>query len=247
MHIETAILSTAVCATLGAVQAGAAARAVRAEALNPTGETDSLSGERASLSTAILATLLVFALQMGNVSIPGTGSSGHVIGAVFLALVLGSGRAFLAMGAILAVQAFFFHDGGVEALGANWFNMGLVPCLVVYPLVRRHSGSATALVLVAPLAASVLGALAASAEIALSGNASIGAASLFAHMAGIHFLIGLGEALATWAVVGAAALLSAAQVRAAFAAAAFGIALVSANYASQAPDGLEWSLQQSVR
>jgi len=76
---------------------------------------------------------LVFAAQMINFTIPGTGSSGHLGGAMLLAVLLGPYAAFLTMASILTIQALFFADGGLLALGCNIFNMGFFPCFVAFP------------------------------------------------------------------------------------------------------------------
>ena len=69
----------------------------------------------------------IFACQMLNFTIPGTGSSGHLGGGLILAVLLGPYAGFLVMAAILTVQALFFADGGLLALGCNIFNMGFSP------------------------------------------------------------------------------------------------------------------------
>ncbi len=79
----------------------------------------------------------IFACQMLNFTIPGTGSSGHLGGGLILAVLLGPYAGFLVMAAILAVQALFFADGGLLALGCNIFNMGFFSCLVAYPFIYR--------------------------------------------------------------------------------------------------------------
>ena len=85
-----------------------------------------------------VAGAFVFAAQMLNFAIPGTGSSGHLGGALLLAILLGPEAAFLVMASILAVQALFFADGGLLALGCNIFNLGFFPAFVAYPLVYRR-------------------------------------------------------------------------------------------------------------
>ena len=76
----------------------------------------------------------IFAAQMINFTIPGTGSSGHLGGGMILAILLGPHAAFLTMASVLTVQALFFADGGLLALGCNIFNLGFYPCFVAYPL-----------------------------------------------------------------------------------------------------------------
>ena len=118
-------------------------------------------------------TSLVFALQMINFAIPSTGSSGHIVGAILLAALLGPYAAFLSMCAILIVQAVFFADGGLMALGCNIFNMGFLACFVAYPLLykpladkkRIFSGA-----FLASVATLQLGSIAVVAEGFLSGS-----------------------------------------------------------------------------
>ena len=70
----------------------------------------------------------VFAAQMINFTIPGTGSSGHIGGGILLAALLGPFPAFLTLSAVLIIQSLFFADGGLLALGCNIFNMGFMAC-----------------------------------------------------------------------------------------------------------------------
>ena len=72
----------------------------------------------------------VFAAQMLNFAIPGTGSSGHLCGSMLLAALLGPEAAFLTMIGIIAMQCLLFADGGLLALGANIWNMAFYGCFV---------------------------------------------------------------------------------------------------------------------
>ena len=72
----------------------------------------------------------VFAAQMVNFAIPGTGSSGHLGGGLLLAILLGPRAAFIVIASVLIVQALFFADGGLLALGCNVFNLGFFPAFV---------------------------------------------------------------------------------------------------------------------
>ena len=85
----------------------------------------------------------VFAAQMINFTIPGTGSSGHLGGGLLLAMLLGPARGFLTIASVLVIQAFFFADGGLLALGTNIFNLGVFPCFLGLPLFRaaRRAGA----------------------------------------------------------------------------------------------------------
>jgi cobalt/nickel transport system permease protein len=156
-----------------------------------------------------LAAAFVFAAQMLNFPVAG-GTSGHLIGAVLAAVLLGPSAAILVMSAVLILQCFMFADGGVTALGANIFNMALVASGVgygVYAAVRRLAGEglrgrllATAF---AAWCSTVAASIACAGELAMSGTVAWGVA--FPAMAGIHMLIGVGEAVITTLVVAAVA------------------------------------------
>jgi cobalt/nickel transport system permease protein len=138
------------------------------------------------------------------------GTSGHLIGAVLAAVLLGPSAAVLVMSAVLILQCLMFADGGVTALGANLFNMALVAPAVgygVYRLLRLLVGEglrgrlfATAF---AAWCSTVAAAVSCAGQLALSGTVPLRVA--LPAMGGIHLLIGLGEALITTLVVAAVA------------------------------------------
>ena len=78
---------------------------------------------------------LIFSSQMVNFPISG-GTSGHLLGGVLAALIIGPFEALLVMTIVLSTQAFLFGDGGVLALGANTFNMGIIGALGGYAFFR---------------------------------------------------------------------------------------------------------------
>lgn len=82
-----------------------------------------------------------FVVMMFNVPLPG-GTSGHAVGATLAAIVLGPEIAVVAVSIALVIQAFFFGDGGVLAIGANCFNMAVVIPYVGYGIYRWISGKA---------------------------------------------------------------------------------------------------------
>lgn len=194
---------------------------------------------------AVALTSFVFALQMINFSIPTTGSSGHIVGALLLAAILGPYTAFLAICGILLVQALFFADGGLMALGCNIFNMGILACFVAYPLIYRPLADRRKTVTGAILASVValqLGAVAVVAESAISGSTTD--AAMFASlMQSIHFAIGIIEGVFT-AVIVLVAKKSALSKMFSYciSGAALILAGVISQFASAKPDGLEWSL-----
>ena len=80
-----------------------------------------------------------FVIMMFNVPIPG-GTTGHAVGAVLVAILLGPWAATLAVSVALVIQALLFGDGGITAIGANCFNMAFVLPLVGYGAYRLLSG-----------------------------------------------------------------------------------------------------------
>jgi len=144
---------------------------------------------------------VIFAGQMLNFSVAG-GTSGHLLGAALAVILLGPWPALLVMTCVVSVQALIFQDGGLLALGANIFNMGIIGVFVawgVYRLVCRLTPDARWSRLLAGFLAAwssiEIAALVAALQLALSGtspaNISIPA------MGGIHALIGLGEGVIT--------------------------------------------------
>jgi cobalt/nickel transport system permease protein len=128
MHMSDALLSPVVGGAMWAASAVAVAHSARRMG-------QEMDSRRIPLMGVLAA--FVFAGQMINFTIPGTGSSGHLGGGVILAVILGPYAALLAMASILTVQALFFADGGLLALGCNIFNIGFFPAFIAYPLVFR--------------------------------------------------------------------------------------------------------------
>jgi cobalt/nickel transport system permease protein len=169
------------------------------------------------LPTMAVMAALVFAGQMINYAIPGTGSSGHLCGGMMLTAVLGPFAGFLSMIVILAIQALFFADGGLLALGANIWNMSFYGCFAGYFLIYRpilrgglFSGRGRrAAVRLRIILASVLGCVATLQlgafsvvlETALSGVTELPFGAFVAVMQPIHLAIGLVEGLVTAAVL----------------------------------------------
>lgn len=257
MHMADALLSTPVALAMLGLSAAALAGAGRSLRHRPDDRRVPLMGVLGAF---------VFALQMVNFAIPGTGASGHLGGGLLLAILLGPAAALVAMTSVLVVQALCFGDGGLLALGANVFNLGVLPCLVVYPLVYRplagkRSGPRQALAaIIAALVALQLGALGVVLQTGASGIAGLPMSTFAWLMLPIHAAIGLAEGLATaalvrflqrnapeWlpAAVESATARDGAQrtmVRRTAAATVFTAAVLSA-FASPLPDGLEWSVE----
>ncbi len=144
----------------------------------------------------------IFAAQMLNFPVAG-GTSGHLLGGVLAAVMLGPWDGMLVMGSVIGVQALLFQDGGLLVMGANLFNMGILTALIGYGLYRgvlRRSLRLRLGVIAAAAWLSVLaGALATSLELWASGTAPL--RLVLPAMLGVHALIGLGEAAITAAAV----------------------------------------------
>jgi cobalt/nickel transport system permease protein len=156
-----------------------------------------------------LAAAFVFAAQLLNFPVGG-GTSGHLVGATLVAVLLGPSAAVVVMSTVLILQCLMFADGGLTALGANVFNMGLVAPVVgygVYLAVRAASqGGLRGRLVAAGFAAwvsTVAAAIVCAGELAASGTVAWRVA--FPAMAGVHMVIGLGEAAITTLVVAALA------------------------------------------
>lgn len=150
----------------------------------------------------------IFAAQMINFSIPGTGSSGHIVGGVLLSAILGPWAGFITLTSVLVIQCLIFADGGLMALGCNIFNMAACTCLIAYPLLfkplMKHSASMGRIIGVSILTCVVgleLGAIAVTLETEASGITALPIAQFLWFMLPIHLVIGIGEGLATAAVL----------------------------------------------
>jgi cobalt/nickel transport system permease protein len=188
----------------------------------------------------------IFAAQMLNFAIPATGSSGHLVGGVLLAAIIGSAPALLSMSAILIIQSLFFADGGLLALGCNIFNMGVVPCLIVYPLVlkpfiknEKTQGKIIAASVLASIMALQIGAFCVVLQTFASGVA-LPFYEFALLMQPIHLAIGIAEGIATAAVL--CVVYKARPNIAVFAVAALLVGGVLSMFASSNPDGLEWAI-----
>jgi cobalt/nickel transport system permease protein len=141
----------------------------------------------------------VFAAQMINFPVPG-GTSGHLMGGVLLAVLLGPASASVVLFCVFLVQALLFQDGGITVLGPNMINMGLVGAFGGWAVFRLIAGKNKSTrmylgIFVACWASVVVGSLLAAAQLWLSGSAPFG--PIMAAMGGVHALIGIGEGLIT--------------------------------------------------
>jgi len=211
----------------------------------------------------------IFAGQMINFTIPMTGSSGHIGGGMLLAILLGPYAAFLVIASVLMVQALFFADGGLLALGANIWNLGIYPCFIGYPLIYRaivRKNNAPKLITFATVLSVViglqLGALSVVLETKMSGITELPLSTFLLLMQPIHLAVGLIEGFATAGVViyvrtlrpdivddleGVKSLSAAGSLKKLIMVMAV-LAVVTGGalswFASTHPDGLEWSIEK---
>ncbi len=211
----------------------------------------------------------VFATQMINFTIPGTGSSGHLCGGLLLSAILGPYAGFLTMIGVLLVQCLFFADGGLLALGCNIWNMAFYGCfigaLVIWKNVMKQGASKGKITLASILGSVVtlqMGAFSVCVETWASGISSLPFGAFLAAMLPIHLAIGLVEGLITSAVlcfihearpellwgIGSGekrkARLSLGKTVGILALAAAAIGGFLSLIASSLPDGLEWALER---
>ena len=260
MHMADALISPAVGGVMWAATAGLtvySARKVKEE----------LDDRKVPLMGVLGA--FIFAAQMINFTIPATGSSGHLGGGMILAILLGPYAAFLTMASILTVQALFFADGGLLALGCNIFNLGFFPCFIAYPFIFRNIVGADANArriltgsMVSAILAMQMGALGVVLETFFSGISELPFSTFLLVMQPIHLAIGIVEGMATAAVVTfvwkarpevmelAAApepltRVSLKPVLVGLLTVAFITGGVISWFASANPDGLEWSMART--
>ncbi len=197
LHAPDGFLSVPIAGLMWLVTLAVTAYAVR--------KTNATFDERAIPLMGVTAAF-VFAAQMFNFQVVG-GTSGHLLGGVLAAVLLGPWAGTLVMVAVVAVQGLVFQDGGLVVMGANIFNMGIIGTLGGYAvyrsLCRILGGEERARIPAAGVAAwlSVFGAAGAMAiELGLSGTTNLVVA--LTAMLSTHALIGIGEALITIAALG---------------------------------------------
>ncbi len=196
LHAPDGFVSPLVALVMWAVTAVVVAYAVR--------RTNRSLDDRAVPLLGVMAAF-IFAAQMFNFPVVG-GTSGHLLGGVLAAVLLGPWAGTLVMTAVVAVQALLFQDGGLLVMGANIFNMGAVGTLGGYALYRAVArllgGEERARLPAAGIAAwaSVVGgALGMALQLGASGVVPLELA--LPAMLGVHALIGIGEALITVAAL----------------------------------------------
>lgn len=261
MHMADALVSPAVAA--GAAVVSVAALIVAANKVKKSDSTNIVP-----LMGVIGA--FIFAAQMINFSIPGTGSSGHIVGGVLAAALLGPWAGLITVASVLVVQCLVFADGGLMAIGCNILNMGICTTFIGYALVYRwiagRSLTPWRIFLGAILGCIVgleAGAVLVTAETEMSGITALSWNQFFALMTSIHFAIGAGEGIATGFLLYFVAktrpslLLSEAPAQSqaketrslrpvmiVFGAFALIFGITFTWIASSHPDGLEWSIER---
>ncbi|WP_026517863.1 energy-coupling factor ABC transporter permease [Butyrivibrio sp. MC2021] len=262
MHMADALVAPAVAGTMYVLSAGAASVSVK-----------KVREENDPKKIPVMGVMgaFVFATQMLNFTIPGTGSSGHLCGGMMLSAMLGPYAGFLTMIGVLLVQCLLFADGGLLALGCNIWNMAFYGCFVGALLIWRpimKKGASRVKILLASILGCVLtlqmGAFSVSLETMISGITELPFSVFVATMQPIHLAIGFVEGLITAAVLifvhearpellwgvgqsetpvkeGKLSFKNTIVVIAILAALAGGIVSL---FASAFPDGLEWSMEQ---
>jgi cobalt/nickel transport system permease protein len=196
MHIPDGFLSHSINAATFMISAGACTYGVK--------KVNRTFGEREVPLMGVTAAF-TFAAQMINFPIAG-GTSGHFLGAVFSSVLLGPWASLLIMTIVLIVQCLGFADGGLTAIGSNIFNMGVIGALggytifyILFTLLQKSRKGFFFALTVASWLSIVMGASAAAIELALSGTSPLNIA--LPAMAGIHAIIGVGEAIITAAAL----------------------------------------------
>jgi cobalt/nickel transport system permease protein len=199
MHMADALIAPAVAAAMYATSSAATAFSVKKVRLEKDIKKIPVMG---------VMSAFVFAAQMVNFTIPGTGSSGHLCGGLLLSILLGPYAGFLSMISILAVQSLLFADGGLLALGCNIWNMAFYACFVgylcIYRPMAKKSGKPGRIILISVLASVVslqLGAFSVALETLASGITALSFGQFLLLMQPIHLAIGAVEGLVTAAVV----------------------------------------------
>lgn len=259
MHMADALVTPAVAGTMYVCSAAVAAYSVK-----------KVREENDPKKVPLIGVMgaFVFATQMINFTIPGTGSSGHLCGGMLLSSLLGPYAGFLTMIGVLLIQCLFFADGGLLALGCNVWNMAFYGCFIgtlIWRYVNKKGFSKRRIALASVLGCVLtlqLGAFSVTLETLASGITELPFGVFVVTMQPIHLAIGAVEGLITAAVLifiyearpellygsnaerTAAGKLSFRKTLVVLALAAVVIGGGLSLAASQYPDGLEWSMEQ---
>lgn len=199
MHMADALVAPAVAGTMYVLSAAAAGYSVKKVRLESDPKKIPVMG---------IMGAFVFATQMINFTIPGTGSSGHLCGGMLLSALLGPYAGFLTMIGVLLIQCLLFADGGILALGCNIWNMAFYGCfigslLIWKPMMRK--GMTRAKIIAASILGCMItlqfGAFSVTVQTLASGITELPFGTFVATMQPIHLAIGLVEGLITAAVL----------------------------------------------
>ncbi len=200
MHIPDGIINGTTSAGFAIAAAGGVGAAVR--------QTGRYLNER-QVPLAGLVAAFVFAAQMVNFPVI-SGMSGHLLGGVLAAVLIGPWAGFVVISIVLVVQAMVFADGGLTALGLNIFNLGFIGAVGGYWLyrgvlsvVRRRNNPVPLAAGIAAFLSVPLAALGFVLQFAIGGTADVSLTAVTLAMVGTHLLIGVGEGILTGLVVGA--------------------------------------------
>ena len=200
MHIPDGFIDTGVALAADVVAVGGVAVCMKKAAATMEDKQAPLAG---------LVAAFVFAVQMLNFPVA-AGTSGHLLGGVLAAVLVGPWLGAICVALVLLIQALFFADGGLSALGLNVLNMALIGTLggyAVFVAIRRVLPKTTSMVVlssaIAAGASVVLASVGFWVEYALGGVGDVSLRAVFAAMVGVHALIGVGEAVITGLTVGA--------------------------------------------
>ncbi len=257
MHMADALVSAPVAGVMLVASAAVAAASVK-----KVREAD----DQKMVPLMGIMAAFVFAAQMINFTIPGTGSSGHLCGGLLLAALLGPHAAFISMIGILLIQCLLFADGGLLALGCNIWNMAFYGCFVGYFLVWRNftkggltRGRIAAASVLGCVLSLQLGAFSVTLETLASGITELPFSVFVATMQPIHLAIGAVEGAITAAVLifvnearpallqapaAAQGKLSAKTTLGILAGVTVFVGGILSLFASAHPDGLEWSIER---
>lgn len=260
MHMADAIISPEVAGTMLAVSVGIAAYSIKKVQMELDDKKIPLMGVMGAF---------VFAIQMINFTIPGTGSSGHIGGGMLLCILLGPYAGFLTMASILLIQALFFADGGLLAYGCNVFNLSFFACFIAYPSIYKwitRKGLNPRRIFVAAIVSVVmvlqLGSFSVVLEAFFSGKTELPFGTFALLMQSIHLIIGIIEGLVTAAIItfvwrarpeildcaATGTRLGNLVIKRVLAGLVIAMMIIGGGlswFASANPDGLEWSIKKA--
>jgi cobalt/nickel transport system permease protein len=200
MHIPDGFINAPVSLAGGVVAAGLIVVSVRKAA-------NTLDDRQIPLAGLVAA--FIFAMQMLNFPVAG-GTSGHLLGGLLAAVLVGPWVGSLAMSVVFIVQALVFADGGLTALGLNIILMGYTTCfggyaifLLTRKVLPKKKSAVVAASTIAAWCAVVLASVVFTFYYAVGGTGGASLGTVTVAMVGVHMLIGIGEAVITALTVGA--------------------------------------------